>query len=424
MRLFERIESRLIVVVTSTQNAHSAGCQVARLGTKMAVGTRSGLLDSSDHAQSILKLAIIKRYVLPFFAMTGSTSDQGRVVVMDGFAGRGRYEDGLPGSAELIMQAIERLRGSRTVSAFFAETDAGNYQNLKAVVDEYVACGVAASALPVSAEEQLDTVIAAAAGVPLFLLLDPCGALLPFARLANVLGARRQSVRPPTEALLNFSADFTRRASGQLAAGRTQQAGIARMDVTCGGRWWRDTAMDAHLASSGGTFQSAADAVVGEYAARLARSARMLQVTVPVRRRLHHQPVYHLVFLTRSQYGIWVFANALGKARQDWLRAIGRLDDDADDQDTLPGMSRSDDMRQLIGSEQRRAQDLIEANLRNLIRAGPFKLVDQVKQVFGEAYGIATDTSVAAAVRALAARSELVTLRSASHIRDTVISPY
>lgn len=96
---------------------------VAGMEANLATGTAAGLLDSSDHAQSIFKHAIIRRYVLPFLAMTGSTSDEGRAVVMDGFAGRGRYADGTPGSAELIMQAVRGLHGSRTVAAFFAETE-------------------------------------------------------------------------------------------------------------------------------------------------------------------------------------------------------------------------------------------------------------------------------------------------------------
>jgi three-Cys-motif partner protein len=389
----------------------------------VARGTTAGLLDTSDHAQSVFKLAIIRRYVLPFLAMTGSKSDGNRAVVMDGFAGRGRYRDGAPGSAELIMQAVQRLQGSRAVSAFFAETDPASYRSLAAVVGEYVNRGVLASALPESADRQLDTVVAAANGVPLFLLLDPCGALLPFSRLAHVLDAERKSARPPTEVLLNFSADFTRRSAGQLAAGRTEEAGVARMDVTCGGSWWRDTAMAAYNASASTSFETAAEAVVREYADRLGRTGKMLRVTVPVRRRLQHQPVYHLVFLTRSQYGIWVFADALGQARQDWLRSIGRLADDADFQGTLPGMSRSDDIQQLIDSEKSRAQAIIEANLRTLIRAGPFKLVDHARQVFGPAYGIATDSSVTAAVRTLEAQRQLVTLRPSSRIRDRVLGP-
>ena len=359
----------------------------------------------------------------PFLAMTGSMSDKGRVVVMDGFAGRGRYSDGSPGSAELIMQAVQRLQGSRAVAAFFAETDPGTYRMLEGVVGEYAAKGLPAKPLSGSADEHLDAVITAARDVPLFLFLDPCGALLPFSRLARMIGTERRKVRPPTEVLLNFSADFTRRTAGQLAAGRTSEAGVARMDVTCGGTWWRETAMHAYRSSVKGNFEPAAEAVVSGYAMRLARGGGMLQVTIPVRRRLHYQPIYHLVFLTRSQYGIWVFADALGKARQDWLRATGRLDDDSDTQDTLPGMSRSNDMQQLIDSEKARAQKIIEANLRSLVRPGPFKLVDHARQVFGDAYGVATDSAVSAAIRTLEASRQLVTLRSSSRIRDRVVGP-
>jgi three-Cys-motif partner protein len=389
----------------------------------LAKGITAGLLDSNDHTQSIFKHAIVRSYIPLFLAMTGSTSDKGRVVVMDGFAGRGRYADGSPGSAELIMRAVQKLQGYRSVATFFAETDPDNYRMLAEVVGEYSAKGLPARSLSGSADDHLSTVISAARGVPLFLFLDPCGALLPYSRLAEVIGSERRAVRPQTEILMNFSADFTRRTAGQLAAGRTGEAGIARMDTTCGGEWWRATAMGAYRSSARGNFEPAAEAVVNGYAERLARSGGMLRVTVPVRRRLHHQPVYHLVFLTRSQYGLWVFADALGKARQDWLRAIGRLDDDSDAQQSLPGMSRSDDMQQLIDSEKVRAQEVIEANLRDLARTGPFKLVDHARQVFGDAYGIATDTVVSAAVRALEASRQLITVRKSSRIRDRVVGP-
>jgi three-Cys-motif partner protein len=275
-------------------------CQLTREGF-MATGTSAGLLDSSDHAQSVFKHAIIRQYMRPFLAMTGSTSEQGRVVVMDGFAGRGRYPDGAPASAELIMQAVRRLQGSRTVAMFFVEDDQDRYRELDVVVREYVAQGLRAKALPGSADDHLDRVIAAAQGVPLFLFLDPCGALLPFRRLARVVGSARPDVRPQTEVLLNFSADFTRRTAGQLAAGRTGEAGVSRMDATCGGPWWRATAMEALRSSATGNFEPAAEAVAAGYAQRMASAGSMLQVMVPVRRRLHHQPVYHLVFLTRSK---------------------------------------------------------------------------------------------------------------------------
>src|SRR5215468_9162657 len=174
----------------------------------MATGTAAGLLDSSDRAQSVFKHAIIRHYMKPFLAMTGSTSQNCRVVVLDGFAGRGRYPDGTPASAELIMQAVRGLQGSRTVATFFVENDSRQYRELSRVVAEYVAQGLEAKALPGAADDHLDQVIESARGVPLFLFLDPCGALLPFRRLARVVGNARCSPWPRTEVLLNFSADF------------------------------------------------------------------------------------------------------------------------------------------------------------------------------------------------------------------------
>jgi three-Cys-motif partner protein len=105
----------------------------------MATGTSAGLLESSDRAQSVFKHAIIRQYMPPFLAMTGSTARDRRVVVMDGFAGRGRYPDGTPASAELIMQSVRGLQRSRTVATFFAESDPKQYRELAAVVGEYAA---------------------------------------------------------------------------------------------------------------------------------------------------------------------------------------------------------------------------------------------------------------------------------------------
>jgi hypothetical protein len=197
------------------------------------------------------------------------------------------------------------------------------------------------------------------------------------------------------------------------------------MDNTCGGPWWRRVAADAYHASHRENFEPTAEAVVQAYAQRLASTTGMLHVTVPVRPRLRLQPVYHLVFLTRSAYGTWVFADALGKARQDWLKATGTLDDDSGPQLALPGLTKSDDMSYLIDRERERAQKIVEDNLQNLARPGakPFKLVSQATAVFGDAYGTATDATVLSAVRALERDAKIVTIQPGKRIRDRVIGP-
>jgi three-Cys-motif partner protein len=211
----------------------------------MATGTSAGLLDDPEgHAQSVFKHAILRHYMLPFVAMVGSTSPRGRMVVLDGYAGRGRYRSGDPGSAEPILQVIKNFRDSRQVLAYFLEKEPQDYAALAVVVGEYAQQGLLVKALPGAVEDHLDTVIAAADGYPLFLFLGPCGAVVPFDRLTAVLAGRR-SRRPQTEVLLNFSAGLSRRAAGVLKAGRVDDPIIAKMDVTCGGQWWRGTAMQA-----------------------------------------------------------------------------------------------------------------------------------------------------------------------------------
>jgi len=181
--------------------------------------------------------------------------------------------------------------------------------------------------------------------------------------------------------------------------------------------------LDAQRSSAARSFEPAAKAVVERYAQRLAQAGSMLPVTVPVRRRLHHQPVYHLVFLTRSPYGLWVFAEALGAARQAWLESIGRLDDDdAPGQGTL--WSTADGMQWLIDSEKARAQEIVQANLRRLAaNVGPFRLLNQTLAVFGQAYGVATESTVSTPIRALADSGELVIRQPGNRLREMVIAP-
>ena len=73
----------------------------------MATGTSAGLLDSSDHAQSAFKHAIIRHYMGTFLAMTGSTSELGPCSRNGRIRGKRtisrRYHRR---SAELIMQAV------------------------------------------------------------------------------------------------------------------------------------------------------------------------------------------------------------------------------------------------------------------------------------------------------------------------------
>jgi hypothetical protein len=278
---------------------------------------------------------------------------------------------------------------------------------------------VRCEALPGEVAGHLPKVLAQARDVPLFLFLDPCGANLPYEDLAAVLRGSRRQAWPPTEVLLNFSADLTRRAAGVLNAGLEDHDALPVMDRVSGGRWWRQLALDAHAASSGQDFEAAAFAVVGEYARRLAAETRMHPVTVPVRRRVRHQPVYHLVFLTRSPYGIWVFADAVAHARQEWMRALGPADDDEDG----ALFTFADTVDTQIEAEQHGVYETVQNNLRALVtsRRSSTTLVEHTWEVFGTCYGVATEATVRKALRGLQERSEIGVLHQAKQLRNWVI---
>ncbi|OOK70706.1 hypothetical protein BZL30_6423 [Mycobacterium kansasii] len=125
--------------------------------------------------------------------------------------------------------------------------------------------------------------------------------------------------------LLNFSADLIRRAGGQLKKCQLDLGGVAKADAVCGGEWWRDVALRSHEASGGRDWASAAEDVAIEYAKRLTEGTGYGFVVAPVRRQVHHQPVYYLIFLTQDPHGFWVFGDAGAKARERWIKFLGRI---------------------------------------------------------------------------------------------------
>lgn len=266
---------------------------------------------------------VVGGYALPFAVMTASKVPGRRAVLVDGYAGRGRYDDGTAASAELLLQAAENARASTRVDVVLVECKRADYRRLSSVAAEYRQRGLAVGAFHGEVQDHLDEIIRRAEGAPLFLFLDPCGAILPFADLYRLLRRARGNPWPRTEALLNFSADFTRRAAGVLNKACTITLQCTRWTRFGGGPWWRRVVLEAHKTSRRGNWESAAEAVVTEYARRLGAATRMKQIVVPVRRQLHHQPVYHLVFLTRAEHGIWVFGDSAASARQAWLKVVG-----------------------------------------------------------------------------------------------------
>lgn len=333
-----------------------------------------------ERLPGLFKHTLLAKYIPKFGGKTGSRS--GRVVFLDGYAGRGRHSDGSSGSAELMLiYAAGQAQAGIAWQCFFSEKDETSFASLEKVVAEY-SDRVQVDCRNTDVDLMLDDVLVAAQGVPLFLFLDPCGLGLPLPRLADALKGRPR--HPPTEVLLNLSMDAIRRIGGHLNSPVGSDRVVRSLDEAMGGSWWQ-----GELQVSG------ADAVADEFARRLSQQCRMTVQWMPVRRALNNKPLYYLVFGTRSMHGIYEMADAAALAGQAWRDAEARTHDDPG---ALFGEAPVTTLEQLANE----ALPEIKANILSLLGAyESFVVVDHVHEILGDHLGEVRNPIIRNAVKEL-----------------------
>src|SRR5262249_43071272 len=85
-------------------------------------------------AAAVFKHAILSRYPVVFASKAGVGVRDHRVTFLDGYAGRGRYEKGEPGSPLLLVESAEKVEAFRKVRGVFVERDPDNFANLSQVL--------------------------------------------------------------------------------------------------------------------------------------------------------------------------------------------------------------------------------------------------------------------------------------------------
>lgn len=166
------------------------------------------------------KHQILATYLDGWFPVLGSTF--GRIVVLDGFAGRGVYADGSPGSPIIALSrllqhsAFPRLRHREFVFVF-VEHDAENAASLRQEIDRFVdanqpwPANVKWLILEDTFEAVADNILSdlkarQVAMAPLFAFIDPFGFQgLPMAKLAELASW------PSAELCINFAANNVNR---------------------------------------------------------------------------------------------------------------------------------------------------------------------------------------------------------------------
>jgi three-Cys-motif partner protein len=367
---------------------------------------------ASKKAAAVFKHGILSRYPVVFAAKTGRTSVGKRVVFLDGYAGKGEYDDGQPGSPLLLSRCADFVASFRDAQGFFVEQDPDNYANLVRVLDEkggstkrVVRHG--------SLDEHLSEALQFAAGAPLFAFLDPFGPALDFNRIKDQLLARPKW--PPTEVLLHFSVISVARLGSAVHKAREQHGKLREQDCKSadrlnrflGGEWWQDEF--AAVRGEGDEERASNIAMrVGQfYEERLLAGTRYKAIRMPVRPRPDLLPKYVLVLLTANPDGAWHFADALGKAGVEWSVAWQqeeerRFEERMGEEATLFSFTADLTAKSWAAEHAPGWSKIIAGNLDRLLdRYGPFRPEDRVPEVYGTTLGQAGIPHVRAAVKAL-----------------------
>lgn len=91
-------------------------------------------------AQAVFKHGILSRYPVIFASKTGW---EGRpVAFLDGYAGRGEYDDGSPGSPLLLAKTAAKVQSFRRVSGIYVEKERTDFLNLQRDFAGAVACKI------------------------------------------------------------------------------------------------------------------------------------------------------------------------------------------------------------------------------------------------------------------------------------------
>ncbi len=366
------------------------------------------------------KLAILEQYAPRFTAKTGSR--WGRVVLVDGFAGTGHLGDA-PGSASLLAATADGLRSTTPTTVLLYEKDKANYKQLRDVEAGFKRRGLDVRATQDDVAQHIGSILDEARGATLLLFLDPCGALLPFSTIVGAINDRRRldagGRRIPTEALLNFSAGLVRRVGGAWVKHQEDASGVARLTAVCGGEWWKPVVYRHGPAGGEPDYRKVTEVVAREYGKRMAAATGSKQIVVPVTDQVWHQPIYHLVFITGSNFGLEAFYDGLGNARPAFFAAtppptaVNELDLWADQARPASDATASESRRNEALHQQRQATDAVEANIRRIARQTPrFALLDHIEDAYAGVEGVATRKQLGSAIKALIAAGELVLVRN------------
>jgi three-Cys-motif partner protein len=146
--------------------------------------------------ESLIKLRILQKYLVPWSAKVGSASVGKTIWVVDGFAGPGTYEnvEGTPGSPRRILDQARKVAIQNRpfrIACLFVEKNRRHWETLRALCSTY--SEVVTHVLEGDFWSQVDEIALTVAGQPMFLVIDPFGIKgLDYRKLASLANSSQK----------------------------------------------------------------------------------------------------------------------------------------------------------------------------------------------------------------------------------------
>lgn len=250
------------------------------------------------------------------------------ILIVDGFAGPGRFGDDTAGSPLIICNAIsERSKGRVEMSCLFADTHPGHRAALERNLTEYIGRGI--SDLPYEeCAQALTRALELGAGLTVFFYLDPYGIKdLDFDMVRQIY---ERNPNRSTEVLINFNFRTFMRMSGNWnysdsaseVSRKVKESKAETVNRVMGGDYWKNIITDPKLDKI-----AREDAVVNAYLARV-REFFTYAYAIPVKERKEDEygipddqlARYHLIFGTRSPRAVVYMNDVALIALEPYLR--------------------------------------------------------------------------------------------------------
>ena len=214
-------------------------------------------------------------------------------------------------------------RGQRDFRCVFIEADPAHANSLRGHLTSFQNQGLTAVVLEGDVQDHLQEAWKMVGGAPVITFIDPFGIAMPHHLMTELLLVTGRA--NPSEVLLNINVEAVSRLGGWLeerccavVPRPEMEKGVERVDRFLGDTWWRSQFFEARRSHEGGSAAAAAESVIAQYRNRTETSTGCSSISIPIRRRPGHHPLFHLTLFYRHPVAGYKFADAAARATRKW----------------------------------------------------------------------------------------------------------